>query len=116
MGLQTQIEAIEVSLTAAETSMRTAGGASANVARTRMQGLRNTHEKLTEQAEELYKELDVGQAFPHIRDFGLEFARVLVMAYDAKCIARQKITGRFFEWDYLDRAVGGKGPSLGERP
>lgn len=113
MALQAQIEAVEGSITAAETTMRSAGGASKKVASRRTKGLRETHETLTEQVEELYAELDVGDAFPDIRDLGLDFARTLVMAYDAKCIARQKLTGRFFEWDMLDRAVGGKGHALG---
>lgn len=112
--LQSQIEGIEASITVAETTMKLAGGVSSKVARRRTQGLRETHTRLTQQVEDLYCELDVGEAFPDIRDFGFEFARALVMAYDAKCIARQKITGRFFEWDMLDRAVGGKGHALGK--
>ncbi|KZV95745.1 hypothetical protein EXIGLDRAFT_594385, partial [Exidia glandulosa HHB12029] len=90
-----------------------AGGTTAAAARRKMQNLRDTHEVLTKGAEELYASLDIGEKFPELKKFGMEFARTLVMAYDAKCIARLKLMGRFFEWEMLDRAVGGKEHALG---
>lgn len=113
MALQDQIEELDVRITSAESAIVKAGSSAARASRYHIKGLRQSHDTLMGQVEELYAELDVGEAFPDIQAYGLEFARVLVMAYDAKCIARQKITGRFFEWDVLDRAVGGKGHALG---
>lgn len=111
MALQDQIEQVEDKICAADVTLRDAG--SARQARLQLRGLKTTHKTLSEQVDELYAALDVGETFPDIRMLGLEFARTLVMAYDAKCIARQKVIGRFFEWDVLDRAAGGKGHALG---
>lgn len=113
MALQDQLEVIETKMTTAEGAMRGAPVGTARIARAQLREMRVTHKTLLDQVEELYAALDVGEVFPDIEGYGLEFARVLVMAYDAKCIARQKVTGRFFEWDILDRAAGGKGHPLG---
>ncbi|EJD33287.1 hypothetical protein AURDEDRAFT_77098, partial [Auricularia subglabra TFB-10046 SS5] len=75
--------------------------------------LQDQIQSLTEQADALYSSLNVEEVFPEIQDYGNDFARTLIMAYDAKCIARRKLIGRFFEWEYLDQAVGGTGEPLG---
>lgn len=116
MALQDDIEAVEDRIAETDAVLKgAASGASARNARHDMRELRDTHQTLTRQVEALYDQLDVGELFPHIRGYGYEFARTLVMLYDAKCIVRQKVTGRFFEYAKLDRAVGGRDNPLGRR-
>ena len=80
MALQTQIEAVETAIAHAETVMTTSGGRSAAASRGKTQRLRESHEALTHEVEELYADLDVGESFPDLRQYGIEVARVLVMA------------------------------------
>ncbi|KAH7086647.1 hypothetical protein BKA62DRAFT_599506, partial [Auriculariales sp. MPI-PUGE-AT-0066] len=62
----------------------------------------------------LYRSVKVENAFPAVATYGQEFARLLVMAYDAKCVVRFRLIGRFFEWARLDQAAGGVHIRLGE--
>ncbi|EJD33614.1 hypothetical protein AURDEDRAFT_76862 [Auricularia subglabra TFB-10046 SS5] len=102
MELQDQIQSVEEAIATAEASLRDPGGDAGP-----------TLIQLTQQADALYSSLNVEEVFPEIQDFGNDFVRTLIMAYDAKCIARRKLIGRFFEWEYLDQAVGGTGEPLG---
>ncbi|KZV97794.1 hypothetical protein EXIGLDRAFT_580691, partial [Exidia glandulosa HHB12029] len=68
---------------------------------------------LQEAAEALYASLQVGDGFPALAEFGYDFVKTLIQAYDAKRIARAKATARFFEYERLDQAVGGAGAPLG---
>jgi hypothetical protein len=43
----------------------------------------------------------------------LEFVRTLLIARDLKINIRKRAIASFFEWDKLDRAVGGKANPLG---
>ncbi|EJD38117.1 hypothetical protein AURDEDRAFT_33125, partial [Auricularia subglabra TFB-10046 SS5] len=115
MALQDQIEAVQESIVSAQTAVDNSRTAPAAAAHPHLDDLRATHEQLTIQADALYASLNVEQAFPAIQDFGVEFVRTLIMCYDAKCIARRKLTGRFFEWDHLDQAAGGSGEPLGTK-
>ncbi|KZV81838.1 hypothetical protein EXIGLDRAFT_627886, partial [Exidia glandulosa HHB12029] len=81
--------------------------------RTQLNALRASQRGLHDEAEELYGSLNVGDVFPAIAEYGYEFVKTLVKAFDAKCDFRARITGRFFEWERLDRAVGGHGTPLG---
>lgn len=116
MALQAQIDNVATAMTTADATLSKANRAQVRTVRTQLEGLRRTHGELRTQAEALYASLNVGDNFPEIADFGFDFVKTLVMAYDAKCAARSKVTGRFFEWERLDQAVGGAGTPLGVHP
>ena len=73
-----------------------------------------THAKLAAQAEILYSSLNVHDQFPELSHVSLDFVRILLMARDLKINIRKRAVGSFFEWDRLDRAIGGKDKPLGE--
>ncbi|KIK14025.1 hypothetical protein PISMIDRAFT_17586 [Pisolithus microcarpus 441] len=50
-----------------------------------------------------------------LTDVGLDFVRTLLMAHNLKINIRKRAIGSFFEWDKLDRAVGGKDKPLGTK-
>ncbi|KAH7092859.1 hypothetical protein BKA62DRAFT_745289 [Auriculariales sp. MPI-PUGE-AT-0066] len=60
-----------------------------------------------DEAEDVLGRGPTSSRLPHYRKYNPKLVRLLVEAYDAKCIARHKLIGRFFEWDRLNRAVGG---------
>lgn len=113
MALQDDIVRVEEDIVAAEDVLhdREAG----SMTREHLRQLRATQADLLRRAENLYAALKVEEVFPNLMEYGAEFAKALVMAYDAKCILRHKLIGRFFEWHRLDRAVGGIGAPLGTR-
>ncbi|EJD42623.1 hypothetical protein AURDEDRAFT_67410 [Auricularia subglabra TFB-10046 SS5] len=108
MALQDNIESVEEAITSAEAAVkRCRRGGERVQSLARLEELRETHTQLTKQADALYSALNVEDTFPGVHDLGYDFVRALIMAYDAKCIARRKLIGRFFEWDYLDQASVG---------
>lgn len=114
MALQEQIDNVATAMTTTDATLTRANRSQAMIIRRQLDALRETHGDLRTQAEALYASLNVGDSFPAIADFGFDFVKTLVMAYDAKCAARAKVTGRFFEWERLDQAVGGAGTPLGQ--
>jgi len=74
----------------------------------------HTHVKLAAQAETLYSSLNMHDQFPELSHVDLDFVRILLMARDLKINIQKRAVGSFFEWDRLDRAVGGKDKPLGE--
>lgn len=69
--------------------------------------------RLLEKIETLYALLNVQDQFPQLEGMPLEFVRTLLMAWDLKINIRKRAIGSFFEWDKLDRAVGGRDKTLG---
>jgi hypothetical protein len=78
-----------------------------------LSSLERSHSRLKQKVEALYASLNVHDAFPELRGINLEFVRVLLMARDLKINIRKRAIGSFFEWDKLDRAVGGREDTLG---
>lgn len=76
--------------------------------------LERSHERLMTKVEVLYSSLNVHERFPELQDVDLDFVRTLLMARDLKINIRKRAIGSFFEWDKLDRAVGGANQALGE--
>ena len=64
-------------------------------------------------AEALYSSLNVHEQFPELTNISLNFVQILLMAQDLKINICKRAVGSFFEWDKLDRAVGGKDKPLG---
>ncbi|KAH7097510.1 hypothetical protein BKA62DRAFT_623799, partial [Auriculariales sp. MPI-PUGE-AT-0066] len=108
MRIQDDIAKVEDDIDAAEEILGR-GPSSADARRIRAQ-LRELHvhqQTLRLAADALYDALNFEETLPHYRQYSPRFVRLLIEAYDAKCITRHKLIGRFFEWDRLNRAVGG---------
>lgn len=75
--------------------------------------LEGTQQQLMANSEALYASLNVHESFPELRHVNLEFLRILLLARDLKINIRKRAIGSFFEWEKLDRAVGGKAQPLG---
>ena len=71
------------------------------------------HERLLCKVDALYSSLDIPARFPDLDGVGFEFVQTLLLARDLKINIRKRAIGSFFEWDKLDRAVGGKQKALG---
>jgi hypothetical protein len=76
--------------------------------------LERSHEHLMNKVEVLYSSLNVHDRFPELQDVDLDFVRTLLMARDLKINIWKRAIGSFFEWDKLDRAVGGANQALGK--
>jgi hypothetical protein len=76
--------------------------------------LEHSHEHLMTKVEVLYMSLNVYDRFPELQDVDLDFVRTLLMARDLKINIWKRAIGSFFEWDKLDRAVGGANQALSE--
>ena len=75
--------------------------------------LERSHARLVTKAEALYLSLNVHDQFPELKNISLDFVQILLMAWDLKINIHKRVVGTFFEWDKLDRAVGGKDKPLG---
>ncbi|KAG2121677.1 hypothetical protein BD769DRAFT_1629375 [Suillus cothurnatus] len=74
--------------------------------------LERSHECLMTKVEVLYLSLNVHDRFPELQDVDLDFVQTLLMARDLKINIWKRAIGSFFEWDKLDRAVGGANQAL----
>lgn len=79
-----------------------------------LESLERGHDRLMDKVEALYSSLNVHERFPELHDVNLEFVRTLLMARDLKMNVRKRAIASFFEWDKLDRAVGGAQQALGK--
>jgi hypothetical protein len=79
-----------------------------------IESLERVHERLMHKVEVLYASLNVQDRFPELDGLNLEFVRTLLLARDLKMNIRKRAIGSFFEWDKLDRAVGGSQQALGK--
>ena len=75
--------------------------------------LERTHSRLITKVEVLYASLNVQTKFPELDGISLDFVWTLLLARDLKINIRKRAIGSFFEWDKLDRAVGGAQKALG---
>jgi hypothetical protein len=108
MRLQDAIAKIETDIETAEAPLTTSVSTSkARETRKQLRHLRDIHKRLCAEADELYVSLNIDDDFPTYKQYGRAFVQTLIMAFDAKAILRHKLTGRFFEWDRIGRAVGG---------
>jgi hypothetical protein len=79
-----------------------------------LDGLIRTHERLKSKVELLYTSLDITPTLPELSGVNPDFVRTLLLARDLKMNIRKRAVGSFFEWDRLDRAVGGRHQTLGK--
>ncbi|KAG1735673.1 uncharacterized protein EDB91DRAFT_1348200 [Suillus paluster] len=77
-----------------------------------LESLQRGHDRLMTKVEALYASLNVNDRFPELDGINLNFVHVLLMARDLKMNIRKCAITSFFEWDKLDRAVGGSHQTL----
>ncbi|KIM56688.1 hypothetical protein SCLCIDRAFT_29357 [Scleroderma citrinum Foug A] len=80
-----------------------------------LESLEHSHSRLMTKAEALYSSLNVHDQFPELKNISLDFVQILLMARDLKINIHKRAVGTFFEWDKLDRAIGGKDKPLGTK-
>ena len=110
--LQADLDSSERTLQHARTTLEKDEGATH--ALDALDSMEHTHSRLLDKFEALYSSLNVQDKFPELEGVGLDFVRILLLARDLKINIRKRAIGSFFEWDKLDRAVGGKDKALGE--
>ncbi|KAJ6538413.1 hypothetical protein B0H10DRAFT_1763262, partial [Mycena sp. CBHHK59/15] len=113
LALQEQIDSVEKSISDVKQSITGAGASTDSL--TLLRGLETTHDTLSRQAEALYASLNIRQAFPELLNLPLEFVRILLTMRDLKINIRKRAIGTFYEWETLDRAVGGCREALGTK-
>ncbi|KAG2088052.1 uncharacterized protein F5147DRAFT_748049 [Suillus discolor] len=77
-----------------------------------LDSLERGHQHLMAKVEVLYASLNVHDQFPELKGVNLDFVWTLLLARDIKINIRKRAIGSFFEWDKLDRAVGGAQQAL----
>ncbi|KAJ6552137.1 hypothetical protein DFH09DRAFT_1281123 [Mycena vulgaris] len=102
LALQNQIDTVEKSIADVKQSI-TGPEASADSI-TLLHSLEKTHDTLSTQAEALYASLNIHEFFPELQNLPLEFINI-----------RKRAVGSFYEWENLDRAVGGRREALGTK-
>ncbi|KAF7367143.1 hypothetical protein MSAN_00974000 [Mycena sanguinolenta] len=113
LGLQAQIDGVEKAIADAKQSIT--GGNASSDSLALLRRLEATHDTLNKQAEALYASLNLQDTFPNLTDLPLNFVRTLILARDLKITLRKRAVDSFYEWETLDRAVGGKREALGTK-
>ncbi|KAG2125361.1 uncharacterized protein EDB93DRAFT_1244054 [Suillus bovinus] len=80
-----------------------------------IESLERSHQRLMDKVDVLYASLNIHDKFPELEGINIEFVRTLLLARDLKINIRKCAIGSFFEWDKLDRAVGGTQQALGTK-
>ncbi|KAF7366119.1 hypothetical protein MVEN_00488700 [Mycena venus] len=116
LALQAQINAVEKSISDAKQAITEPGASTASHnALDLLRRLEATHAKLGIQAEALYTSLNIQQDFPGLNSLSLQYVRTLLIMRDPKINIRKRCINSFFEWETLDRAVGGRREALGTK-
>ncbi|KAJ7482778.1 hypothetical protein FB451DRAFT_1129761 [Mycena latifolia] len=113
LSLQAQIDTVEQSITDVKNTIKGPDASSDSI--TLLHSLKGTHETLNTQAEALYASLNIHQSFPELQNLPLDFVQTLLMMRDLKINIRKRAIGSFYEWENLDRAVGGRREALGTK-
>lgn len=71
---------------------------------------------LLQNIEGLFESLNIGEGFPDLRGFPMQFVQTLVLARDLKRNIQMRAVAAFFEFNRLDQAVGGREEALGMSP
>ena len=112
LSLQAEVDGIETSIQKAKTAVKISQRQT-KATTSLIANLSSTQEVLKSQVDELYISLNIVGEYPQLTKIGLPFLRQLLLARDLKISIRKKAVGSFFEWERLDRAVGGHHLPLG---
>ncbi|KIK80791.1 hypothetical protein PAXRUDRAFT_36082 [Paxillus rubicundulus Ve08.2h10] len=111
LALQVDIDTMDRAIQAARTAMTCDSMPDNTMAA--LDSLDCTHEHLISKVDTLYSSLNVCDKFPELDGISLDFIHILLLARDLKINIRKRTISTFFEWDKLDRAVGGAQQALG---
>ncbi|KAL0062006.1 hypothetical protein AAF712_011162 [Marasmius tenuissimus] len=76
--------------------------------------LEQTHARLKEKADGLYKTLNIPEKHPSLSNIPLPYIHTLLLARDLKTDIRKRAIASFQEYDQIDQAVGGVHQPIGE--
>ncbi|KAJ7139121.1 hypothetical protein C8R44DRAFT_827907 [Mycena epipterygia] len=113
LTLQAQIDGVEKSIAEVKQSITTPDASTDSIIWLR--DLEKTNDTLSTQAQALYASLNIEKSFPELQNLPLDFVRTLLMMRDLKINIRKRAVGTFYEWENLDRAVGGRREALGTK-
>ncbi|KAG1779269.1 hypothetical protein EV702DRAFT_1195245 [Suillus placidus] len=113
LALQADLDASDRALQLTRTMVEK--GSAAEETLDALESLERGHDRLMNKVEALYSSLNVHDRFPELQGVDLNFVRTLLMACDLKINIHKRAIGSFFEWDKLDRAVGGANQALGTK-
>ncbi|KAF7337089.1 ULP-PROTEASE domain-containing protein [Mycena venus] len=113
LTLQTQIDAVEKAILDAKQAITGSDPPPNTVSLLRK--LEATHERLSQEAEELYASLNISGSFPELADLPRAFVHTLLIVHDLKIVIRRRAVASFQEWEALDRAVAGRREPLGTK-
>ena len=111
LALQADVDVIEKTIQTATSIMKKESLSDVTLAT--LGSLEHAHSRLIAKVDTLYASLNVQTKFPELEGIDLDFVRTLLLARDLKINIRKRAIGSFFEWDKLDRAVGGAQKALG---
>ncbi|KAG6369027.1 hypothetical protein JVT61DRAFT_1973 [Boletus reticuloceps] len=115
ISLQSDLDSTERALQAARSLIEKNSEGIGEEALGIMQGLERTHERLMSKVDALYTSLNVQDQFPELKGVDFNFVHLLILARDLKINIRKRAIASFFEWNKLDRAVGGAQKPLGTK-
>ena len=114
LALQADVDVIEKTIQTAKSIIKKESLSDNTLAA--LGSLERTHDRLITKVDALYGSLNVQAKFPELDGISLDFVRTLLLARDLKINIRKRAIGSFFEWDKLDRAIGGAQKALGNSP
>ncbi|KAG7091657.1 hypothetical protein E1B28_010678 [Marasmius oreades] len=114
LQLQAEIDSLEETISATKTSIKHLPHVSPNALDT-LSELESAHLSLKARAEDLYASLNIPEDFPDLKNIPFDFLRMLLIARDLKISIRKRSIRSFYEWQKLDRAVGGREFALGTK-
>ncbi|KIM58044.1 hypothetical protein SCLCIDRAFT_129153, partial [Scleroderma citrinum Foug A] len=114
LALQADVDITEKAIQTAKNAIQKESAAPDTLSA--LASLEHTHDRLITKVEVLYASLNIQTKFPELDGIGLNFIRTLLLARDLKINICKRAIGSFFEWDKLDRAVGGAQKVLGNSP
>ncbi|KAJ7828415.1 hypothetical protein B0H13DRAFT_1917104 [Mycena leptocephala] len=106
LTLQTQIDSVEKAISDAKQEI--AGSNPPLNTVSLIWRLEVTHEKLSQEAEDLYASLNISKSFPDLAELPRAFTHTLLIVHDLKIVIRRCAIASFQEWEELDRAVAGR--------
>ncbi|KIM67523.1 hypothetical protein SCLCIDRAFT_21054 [Scleroderma citrinum Foug A] len=113
LALQADVDMIEKTIQTAKSTMKKESLSDNTLAA--LGSLEHTHDHLITKVDALYGSLNVQAKFPELDGISLNFVQTLLLARDLKINICKRAIGSFFEWDKLDRAIGGAQKALGTK-
>ncbi|KAF6759812.1 hypothetical protein DFP72DRAFT_1166659 [Ephemerocybe angulata] len=114
LKLQTNLDAVEKSISETRNFVENKHGGS-HSSEDILDDLGKQQNDLMDKVEQLYASLNVDESFPELIGIDLDFVRKLLLLRTLKINIRKRAIASFFEWDKVNQAKGGKGPTIGTK-